>query len=656
MAVARYAYWPIERRCWSSTICEHLIDASARLVESILASAAQIRILVTSRIALRIAGEVRQPVGPLGSPSPSRDVTVEELERYAATRLFVERAVAVQPNLNITNRTASAVALICERLDGIPLALELAAARVTVLSPEQIADRLDDRFQILTTGSRTAVPRQQTLEATLDWSYQLLPPSEQHLFQRMAVFAGGWTLEAAEAIACVETSSAQVLEGLANLADQSLIVVDEDGGQRRYRMLETLRNYALKRLMETGESRRVQRVHLEFYLELAERSDSQQPGNDSQPGLSQLAREYDNLRLALGWSLDHDPERALRLAACLADFWRRAGYHTEGRHWLELVVLRTGAQQRSADAFGRVLLGAGLLAGDAGEFGPDQLAQAKVAVHLLNEANNGRALNYALIHLGRCIMENGGPLEQVQHVFEQSLEVAQSIDYEHGIGFSLANLAHLRWCQGDHAAALLMGADALRHVRASGDLLYTGLLLGLLGWYSMVEGSLDKARAYKREGLEILRSLGSREALGLALLGMAHLERQAGDTGQLVCLLEESAALLRVTSSPGLADWLTFVGVLQIERGVYSAGVRLLATGECDGPRFGALRGLLYPASRELIDASLATARTALGESVFQAAWADGKSCNLLQAVAASLPLLTGTQTEFARGQSPARG
>ena len=615
--------------------CEHLVEACAHLIAEILHRAPSIRILTTSRVPLRVDGEIKRPVGPLMLPPRGSIPDLDEIQNYPSLGLFAERAQAVEPDFVVTQRNAWALVQICQRLDGIPLALELAAAQASVLTLEQIAARLDDRFRLLTRGSRTALPRHQTLRATLDWSYDLLSERDRRVFARLAVFTGSWTLEAAEAIAAgEETESGEVLDSLASLIEHSLVTVEDHADQRRYRLLETLRQYGWARLREAGRATAVQRRHLEWYVGLTERADAELPGTYQHPGLAQLAAEHDNLRNALAWGVDNDPERALRLAARLAEFWRRGGHHAEGRRWLDAVLPIADSRDTLVDARARVLLGAGQLAADAGEFGARQNARAEQSVELFRAAGNQRALVDALQHLGRCVLESGGSLVRVQQVFDESLRVAQANGNQHGVGFALANLAQLAWSQGKHAEALTLCEEAVEQTRASGDALFTGLLLGCLGWFKMIDGDLEGARRQKEESLDILRSLDAKEAAGLALLGLSHVARQLGDGVWMRSLLEESASLLRETGSPGLADWLCFVGQAQVEQGQCARGVRLLAAGESNGPRFGSLRFLLYQTPREAVDASLAAARSALDEASFAAAWREGRAMTLEQAEA----------------------
>ena len=316
--------------------CEHVVQACAELANTLLRAAPELHILVTSREVLGINGETTWRVPSLSLP-PKPPPPPESLDQYEAVGLFVERATAANTNFRLTPQNAAAVMEICARLDGIPLAIELAAARVRMLSVEQIAARLDDRFRLLTGGSRAAMPRQRTLRALVDWSYGLLQETERMLFRRLSIFAGGWTLEAAETICAVPSARVDggdglepydVLDLLMQLVDKSLVIADEQAGQERYRTLETIREYARERLAEAGETRAVQERHHDWFMGLAEQAAPE--GYDTQ-GLASVGHEYDNLRAALRWAIDSgESERALRLAGGLWSFWSVRGFYTEG--------------------------------------------------------------------------------------------------------------------------------------------------------------------------------------------------------------------------------------------------------------------------------------------------------------------------------------
>ncbi len=324
--------------------CEHLIAACAQLVETLLRSCADLRILTTSREAFTIPGETIWPVPSLGVPDAYHLPPREGLVKYEAVHLFIERAVSVLPTFRLTQENASALAQVCRRLDGLPLAIELAAARVKVLSVEQIAARLDDSYRLLAGGSRTALPRQQTLQATIDWSHHLLSEKERILFRRLSVFMGGFTLEAAEAV-CAGNGIEQdeVLDLLSHLIDKSLVAVAQRSGEARYRLLETIRQYGQDKLQEFGEAANLRRNHCDWYVGLSERAESEILGARQGSWFDRLEVEHDNLRAALGWSLEQkEAETAARMGAAIWRFWLLRGYMSEGRRWLERALAGRG--------------------------------------------------------------------------------------------------------------------------------------------------------------------------------------------------------------------------------------------------------------------------------------------------------------------------
>jgi predicted ATPase len=312
--------------------CEHLVGACASLSAALLRVSPGLRILATSREALGVPGEALFSVPPLSLPDPRRLQDVEGLTRYEAARLFSERARAIRPDFKITGDNAMAVAQICYRLDGMPLAIELAAARVKVLSVEQISSRLDDAFALLGGGGRTALAHHGTLRATMDWSYELLPEEERLLLRRVSVFAGGFALEAAEVVcAGGDLERGEVLELLASLVDKSLVLVAERDGEARYRLLETIRQYGLEKLEEGGEAGQMRGRHAAWFLSLAERAESELKGHQQVVWLARLEREHDNLRVAMRWLLEEgETDTAVRLAWALWLFWRVHGYQGEG--------------------------------------------------------------------------------------------------------------------------------------------------------------------------------------------------------------------------------------------------------------------------------------------------------------------------------------
>jgi predicted ATPase len=322
--------------------CEHLLESCAVLVDRLLHAAPRLHILTTSREALGVAGEVTYRVPSLGLPDPEHLPALQSLSQYEAVRLFIERARLAQTDFSVNNENAPAVAQICQRLDGIPLAIELAAAKVHALSPEQIAKRLDDRFRLLTGGSRTALERYQTLRAALDWSYNLLSPTEQIVFQRVSVFGNGWTLEAAESICAGEhIENEEVFSLLEALVNKSLVSSQPGKSEVRYKMLETMRQYAVEKLPETRQGEVLRDRHLQYFLGLAETAAPHLLRSEQVEWLSRLEADHGNLRLALEWSLGRErPESALRMCIALSTFWNAHCHWKEGARWLERALAK----------------------------------------------------------------------------------------------------------------------------------------------------------------------------------------------------------------------------------------------------------------------------------------------------------------------------
>jgi len=314
---------------------EHLLEACVHLVDKIVRRSPDITVLVASRERLGITGELTYRVPSLTVPGTNETLTPETVSRYESARLFVDRAKLARSDFGLTAENASSIASICARLDGMPLAIELAAARLRSMSVDELSERLDQRFALLTDGSRAALPRHRTLRSMLDWSYDLLTDVEQAMLRRVSVFAGGWTLASAEQVCGGDKIDASdVIEQLTSLADKSLVVTDEQAGATRYRMLETVRQYALDRLHDCGEEAHCRGCHLTYFVALAEEFNEQKDGPKQQSWLTQIASEHDNLRSALAWSAEWRPIEGLRLANALSAFLHIRGHLAEGRDWL----------------------------------------------------------------------------------------------------------------------------------------------------------------------------------------------------------------------------------------------------------------------------------------------------------------------------------
>ncbi|HEY1296537.1 MAG TPA: LuxR C-terminal-related transcriptional regulator [Chloroflexota bacterium] len=479
--------------------CEHLVVATAHLADTLLRACSGLRILATTRELLGIAGEVILAVPPLTLPPADATPTVA-LAESEAVRLFEDRAAAAQPEFELTRANVAAVVRVCRRLDGLALAIELAAARLRTLTPEQIADRLDDRFALLTRGNRAAVPRQQTLEATIVWSYDLLTEPERALFRQLSVFSGGWTLSAAESVCCRASESSSesprgsVFDTLTRLVDQSLVLVDIASGDARYRFLETIRQYAHDRLLEAGrEADEVSRAHAQYFLALAEAAEPWLYTSDGPSWMAQLTTEHDNMRAAYGWALEAaETDVAVRLGASLYRFWRQRGHVREGREWLAQALAAGGTDppehRASQLARARALNGAGVLARGAGDF---------VAA-------------WPLLAESLALFETLGDEEQIANV-EQ-------------------NLGHVLFRLGERNAArahLQSGLARLRRLDTESQAVSVWMFgcLNVLGMLALQEGDLATALAHAREAEACSRLGGSPHFMAHALieLGVVHL-------------------------------------------------------------------------------------------------------------------------------------
>ena len=428
--------------------CEHVITEAADLVDAILKGAPDCTVVTTSRELLGVGGEVAFGMRSMSLPESDDQVDVAELGRYDAVRLFMERAAASQPGLRIGSDNAAAVSEICRRLDGMPLAVELAAARLRSFSPQQIAEHLDQRFRLLTGGSRTALPRQQTLSAAIDWSYQLLEPIERLLFEKLSVFQGGFTLAAAEQV-CVDQSldGFDVLELIPSLVDKSLVAAETHGHEVRYRMLETIRQFARDLLDKSGDADEVRRTHAGFFLELAEAAEPHVRGADEQMWWDRIDADLDNLRQAMLWSLEaNEPEIGMRIAGAIWRFWWFKVRFSEGISWLER-ILATG--ENVADhTRAKALLGLGTLNifVNQTEQATELLEQSLGLYRRLDaDGVDQDLLRYgysaALINLGEINPGEGDDAERSLRLNEEALEVARRIDDPAGVAVALGNIA-----------------------------------------------------------------------------------------------------------------------------------------------------------------------------------------------------------------------
>ena len=378
--------------------CEHLIEACAQVSESLLRACPKLKILASSREALGIPGEIPYRVPSLKTPSPADLLHLENPLEIDSIRLFVERGTTAKPDFRLTKENTPFVAQICSRLDGIPLAIELAAARVKVLSPEQIASRLDDRFRLLTGGARTALPRQQTLRAMIDWSYSLLSEPEKTVFRRLAVFTGGWTLEAAEFVCGEGRDGPDILDLMARLVDKSLVISEESNGEIRYHRLETIRQYSRERFFETEEVEAIRDRHLAYYVQFSEEIERGLQGRERKLWVQRSEAEQENLRTAIEWGLARNPESSLRIAASMIFGISFGGYSVEGFRWLRdimpamestLPVIPPALRAKSLDALAFIYFSVGRE--------PDAHEYAEQSIALYRQLDDKSGLASALL-------------------------------------------------------------------------------------------------------------------------------------------------------------------------------------------------------------------------------------------------------------------
>jgi predicted ATPase/class 3 adenylate cyclase len=513
--------------------CEHLVEACVGLVDHLLRHCSNLEIIASSREALGISGETVYRVPPLTLPDPSSQ-SLEALRQSEAIQLFIERAAASKAGFRLNEHNAPALAQICQRLDGIPLAIELAAARVGMLTPQQIATRLDDRFRLLTGGSRTALPRQQTLRSLIDWSYDLLSEPERRLFCQLAVFVGGWSLEAAEAI----YPNLDVLDILAQLIRKSLVVVDEGDGaaETRFRLLETIRQYARDRLLEMENAAQVRDRHLDFYLKFAEAGERNIFGPDRLEWVNRCELEHDNFRAALQWGLEYNIEAALRLSGSLAWFWGARGYGKEGRRWLQAALDKAAAMPELTGEAGRqrqaaqvkCLLGSGQMAYGDGDY-RNGLDASQEAVRIYRQLGDWFSLAFALSGMG-----NMAAFQNDMALAEQALTEAIQISREHGnklmLCYALGVMSrNVLLPRGDIAAARAYAEESMicaREIGLEWGVAQTELLLAII---ALINKQLDEARTHALAALNIFWRLRDPLLINAAYIELGDIELCAGN-------------------------------------------------------------------------------------------------------------------------------
>jgi predicted ATPase/DNA-binding NarL/FixJ family response regulator len=630
--------------------CEHLVDACARVAEALLQACPRLTVLTTSREALTIAGETVWPVPALSVPPPTAPRSPDEFLGYDAIRLFVERAGATVPAFALTERTATAAAEVCARLDGIPLAIELAAARVRLLGPEQLAARLGDRFRLLTGGARTALPRHQTLRALVDWSYDLLPEPERTVFCRLGAFTGAWTMAAAEAVGGGDgIEPGTVLDLLGRLVDKSLVVVRPPGpgaggpgGEVRYQLLETLRQYALERLTADGTLAAAARRHARYFLGLVERAEAGFLAGDEAGALSSIEPEHDNVRAALRHLLDSgETELAARLAGALGLFWFFRGHFEEGRAALREVLGLLGRPGPAGPlgiasaAAAKALHAEARLAHGQGDYATAD-ERGRAALALWRRVGDGVQTAYALFLLGRTEQFRGQPAA-ARALFLESLAVAGAAGDRGVEALNRLFLGQLAFDAGDAAAARAWAEEALAGVGATGSRRNASYALRLLGNVEARRGDADRARRLFEESLAEARQVGRWMAAEPAV-DLANLLTEQHDPAGARALLREALRTYRDAGDrQGVARSLE--GCARLAAAVGSAAQAVRLAGAAAAVRAAASIPL-PPPERLTLDRRLAAARAVLGARAAGAARAEGQTLSSAQATAEALAML----------------
>ena len=598
---------------------EHLV-AAAPMVADLLTSAPKLKIMVTSRAPLHIYGEHEFPVPSLTLPDPKGVHPIEVLSQYSAVALFIKRAVAVKPDFELTEDNASAVATICVRLDGLPLAIELAAARIKLLSPSAIETRLASRLQLLTGGARDLPARQQTLRGAIDLSYDLLNPAEQMLFRRLSVFVSGCTLEAVEAVCNTKRDlELDVLDGMASLVDKSLLQqIEGAGGESRFIMLETIREYGLEKLAASGDKALTRRSHAAYCLVLAEEWASEDTGAEELQGPDRFEVEHDNFRAALEWLTESgDAEWGLRLGAALFRFWEMREYLAEGRDRLGKLLKLPGAAARTRT---RALFAAGVLAGEQGNYESADLL-LKESLEIARGLDDKRGVAISLNALAVNARDQGD-VAASRSLFEESLVLWKELADRVAVARALSNLANVVKMQGDYAPARSMYRECHSIFQELGDRTGAAWSLNHESDVARDQGDMDAARALCHESLSIFRDLGDRWGMAGSLADLGNLSRDQKDYPTSQSLYRESMSVFQeLGHKRGIARLLECFACSAASRLKPERALRLAGAS-------AALRRMLGtplpPAEQAKLERSLEPARQSLSNTGASAAWLEG--------------------------------
>ncbi|MBS1517822.1 MAG: tetratricopeptide repeat protein [Bacteroidetes bacterium] len=637
--------------------CEHIVSACAELAERLLSSCPKLKIIATSREALNCKGEQTYRIPPLSLPDTNYNNTPEQLTQYESVRLFIERALAVNPKFRVTNENAPAMAEVCSRLDGIPLAIELAAARTKILSLEKIYERLDDRFNLLTGGNRTALPRQQTLRALIDWSYDLLSENEKILWSRLSVFSGGWTLEAAEEVCSDEIiSKYEILDLLSQLTEKSVIIYDLT--KDRYRILESLKDYGIKKLSDGND---IFIKHLNYFSELSERAKPELLGENTKLWMHIIEADHSNFISAIEWSVrNENTEKGVQTAAALGRFWNITGQYSTGIRLIENILESSATLGKSSKV--KVLNWIGSfksaqgdyeqakkyyeeilnirkesgdksgIAGSIHNLGNVSLSQGdyeqakkyyEESLAIYKEIGDKKGIATPILSLGNIAL-NQGDYEQAKKYYEESLVIKKEIGDKDGIARSINNLGNVAYYKGDYEQAKKYYKESLHICEEIGSKNGIAALISNLGSVASNQGEYEQAKKYYEESLDIRKKIGNKNGIAESIKNVGNVAYDQGDYNQAKKLYEESLAIYKeIGYKIGMADSLNYLGNSAYRLGEFEMAIKLLSAAEKALESMGAV---LDKKEQKIKDENIENLREQLSDEEFEKYWEEGKN------------------------------
>ena len=602
---------------------EHLMSGAATVAD-LMVTGSNLKLLITSREALHVYGEHEFPVPPLELPDSQSPATVETLSQYPAIELFVQRAKAAKPDFELNRDNAIAVSEICTRLDGLPLAIELAAARIKVLSPASMLTRLASRLQLLTGGAHDLPQRQQTLRAAMDWSYDLLNEAEQKLFRRLSVFVGGCDLEGVEAVCDTKGDlQLELLDGMTSMVDKSLVRQAENAdGERRFAMLETIRDYALEKLTSSGELAATKRAHAAYCLVLAEEETPEQSGADWQ---RRFALERNNFRSALDWLIGSgDAEWGLRLGTALFKFWELREYLAEGRESLSRLLNLPGAAAPSKGRM-RTLFAAGVLAGAQGDYSAGE-ALVRESENIARRLGDSTGVAVSLNALAVLALDRPN-IASAKTLFEESLALWRDLGDLKAVARALSNLANVVKLQGNYDRARELYGECIAIFRGLGDRTCVAWSIDYQGDVAREQGDSVGAQALYEQGLEIFRELGDRWGIAGTLADLGSLAREEREYRKAHALYRESIKIFQeLGHKRGIARLLECFACSSAAQLDATRSLRLAGAAEALRQSIGAP---LTPAEQARLEVSLELAREQLSKTAGAAAWNEGRAIPL---------------------------